>query len=137
MYKPYKINQMSLLTKITQFFKNLGSEHRQKVRDVVLIVQKLKQAIDSKEVFFIATVIPGKWDDVARHKLSVLLGTVLKELKLIQNIGVVLKDETKELSQSRPFNEIAGTLLSKQTGVSVDLAKEQVELEYQTNKHLL
>ncbi len=125
------------LKKLFSFFRNIGSDHRNKVRDAVQVTQALKKAVDSKTAFFIAAAIPGRFADKARNALSVALGTILKDMDAITGVLAVSHLEAKSLAESRPFNEIAAKLLVSLTDVDLEVAKQQVELDYQTSKDQL
>lgn len=122
------------------FFRNLFSDHRKKVRMAVQITQALKKAVDSKEGFFIESILPKKIRDrKLRSKLSTILATILRALELTKNyLRVSVKDAGVIASnRKKNFSEIAGRLLVAQTGIDLELAKQQCELEYQTNKEFL
>jgi hypothetical protein len=111
---------------MVKLFKKLPDELKEKLIDIVDIVERIKTYVDSPAVDLITFAIPGDADDKAVAWLRSILSSVTTELNLLDK-------PTSEYSASDLHN--IGTLLTKEiTGMSYGQSAVTIENAYQNSK---
>lgn len=115
---------------------------KQKARQIVEIVERLKKAVDSKEVEALINIIPGEWDNSLVISLRYIFGAILKAVGVSKSSTphIAVEEAIKVMQglnkpeRNSKYKQIATGMLLTETTISERIADEMVEKEYQKLK---
>lgn len=109
----------------------------------IMIVERLKHAVDSPEATAITKIIPGSWDDRVVEQLRVIFSSVLRKMKIVQSIDLSIQPfqavrtlkPMDNISRNKQYKSIATNMVLLDGLVSSkEAAGILVENEYQLYK---
>lgn len=119
----FKENWLSFITKL---WKKIPEELKEKLIEIVEIVERVKTYVDSPAVDLITAAIPGKADDEAVKWLRAILRTLTAELNLLDK-------PTSEYSAT-DLQSLATRLTQEVTGMPFGQSAITIENCYQNYK---
>lgn len=133
------MNLPKIFKAVGKFF-NFLKRHEEDLQAVIDIVNAIKEALHKKEPAMLSTVMPKQLPLFKQSRFLALLKEVLIYLRLCKSEVVTLPQALENIrkidKQALPivWNDIAGNLLARKTGMDITAAKVQVEAAYQAYK---
>lgn len=119
----FKSNWIDFITKL---WKKVPNEIKDKLIDIIHIVNRIKEYVDSPAVDLLTYAIPGSWDDEAIAWMRKTLQAITGELNI--------KDKPTSEYTSSDLHNIATLLTKELTGLSYGQSAITIENAFQNNK---